>query len=147
MITPLRRRAAAVLALPLLGVSLASCSTVPAAHLEVGDCLDSATLRNANDMVGRVTVVECDEEHDTEVVGVYEVPGEDYPGPDALNEIAGTECTASFREYVGVDYQLSELELVPLIPSEKGWEADDHRMVCIATAPEPFTGSVEGTGR
>ena len=147
MPTPQRRHAAAALAVPLLAVALASCSTTPAAELAVGDCLDAATLRDSGGMVGRVSVLDCGDEHDTEVVGVHDVVADDYPGPEELNAIAGEECTAAFRDYVGVAYADSDLELVPLIPSETGWGADDHRIVCLATAPEPVTESFEGSGR
>lgn len=145
MTTP-RRLLVATLALPLVLAVLAACSTTPAGELAPGDCLNAENLRSG-DIVGRVRVLECSENHDTEVISAFDVDGDAYPGADQLNEIASRRCTADFREYVGVDYLLSDLELVPLIPSEQGWGAGDHRIICTATAPEPITGSVGGTGR
>ena len=147
MSTPQRCLVGPALALTLLAPALAACSTTPAGDLDTGDCLDSASLQDAEGMVGRVSLIECADEHDTEVISAFDVDEGDYPGAEQLGAIAGDRCTADFREYVGVDYVLSDLQLIPLFPSQEGWEAGDHRIICIATAPEPITASIEDSGR
>lgn len=121
--------------------ALAGCSTTPASSLELGACYQGDRTDDSG-AVTRVGTVDCSAEHTSEVVGVIDLPAGDFPGRDALIRRASDDCPSEFEEYTGRPYAEAGETLTPLLPDEQGWEAGDHRILCIAHTDEPATGSI-----
>ena len=100
-------------------------------ELEVGMC---ATVSDLDDEVTSIPVVECDEPHDAEVIGLGEANpggGGEYPGIVEVNEIVNAECVEDFADYVGADPD-SELAPTFVFPNEENWTEADGNYVCFA---------------
>ena len=71
-----------------------------------------------------------------------------YPGYDELGDISDSDCLDRFANYVGVDYDSSQLIYGPLWATEPDWDAGDRAAVCILYDMDlaPLTGSVYHTG-
>lgn len=120
----------------------------------VGDCFNDPedVDLEAEDPadVTSVGAVPCNEPHDNEVIHLFDVDDEEFPGEDALIERAGEECTAApFEDYVGISYDESELELFPLVPTSESWQEDDRQIVCAVYLPDDqkLTGTVRDAAR
>jgi hypothetical protein len=124
--------------------------------LEIGECFNEYVLdftdRGSEDIT---TVVDCRGVHDAEVYHQFMVPGDQgaaYPGEDALDDLAESECYQRFGEFVGVPYEISELGLGFLRPTVETWTgAGVHREVTCFVEPYDSGlrlegGSVAGRG-
>ncbi len=86
--------------------------------LEVGDCVVSLGEEAETEEVERVSTVDCSELHDGEVVALFEVEGDDYPGEDALIDLGVEDCPSEASTY--------------LYPTEDSWnELEDREIACI----------------
>ncbi|WP_182112802.1 MULTISPECIES: septum formation family protein [unclassified Actinotalea] len=115
--------------------------------LQVGDCMNSGELAEE---VESVPTVPCSEPHDSEIFASTELEDGDYPGDDAIFDLADEFCLAEFETFIGVPYDESEIYYQPLAPSEMGWnELDDREVLCIALDETEggITGSLEGAAR
>lgn len=132
----------------VLGLGLTACSKEVAANdLEVGDCVEDAATLNSAD----VESVNCDESHEFELIGKFDVDGDDYPGDSELQATGAERCQGDiFEEYVGVPYaESAEVYASAVTPSEETWnEADDRTILCVAHTQDQSstTGSVENSG-
>ena len=105
------------------GVAIAAL-TVPTTSvppLQVGTCLDG--VHPGAVATSDVTrPVDCATAHDDEIVGVlsYAEPGA-YPGQATVDAFANAPCVAAFSGYVGVDFELSTLDMMTVTPSELSW--------------------------
>ncbi len=115
--------------------------------LEPGDCIELPD-RNSDEVV-RVQTFDCDEAHGAEVFAAGELPGGDepYPGVDEVQAMIEAECRPVFAEYVGIDFDASELSATTIYPQEADWD-DTQQYVCIAFDPDgDLTESIAGSGR
>jgi hypothetical protein len=48
-----------------------------------------------------------------------------------IAELANNFCITSFEKFAGLRYDRSELEMFPLVPSEKSWAKGDRIATCI----------------
>lgn len=95
--------------------------------------------------VTEIPTVDCAEEHDAQVVGAFDMPGEDYPSDEEWTSEIEKSCLKGFEEFVGLEYAESTLSVRDLSPTEESWEAGDRQVLCIAfTEAEPATESFEG---
>lgn len=121
------------------GLGLVACTQAPSA--DVGDCLNSESLTEGDEVTSLPTV-SCDEAHDAEVFFSYDLEEGDFPGLEAITESAEERCVAAFSDYVGIDYEESELWANFIYPQEEVWEkADDREVLCFAISDEPVTES------
>ncbi|MEN3361973.1 MAG: hypothetical protein V7637_5955 [Mycobacteriales bacterium] len=95
-------------------------------ELRVGDCFDA----------GRGTIVTvtrrpCDQPHDGEVYAMPTVGRGPWPGQRTVDQRGNDTCKGAFRPYVGVDYLGSDLRISKYPPTERGWLAGDHSVVCV----------------
>jgi hypothetical protein len=123
---------------------LASCSGDKAASdLAVGDCFDDPDAETFTE----VKTVDCTEEHDNEVFHVFDLEDGDYPGDDEVGTLGHEGCKASFEDFIGVPWEESELEILPITPTQDSWDDDDDREVaCTVFDPGgPVEGSLEGS--
>jgi hypothetical protein len=115
--------------------------------LEAGDCIELPD-RDADEVV-RVQTFDCDEPHGAEVFAAGELPGGDdpYPGVDEVQAMIEAECRPLFAEYVGIDFDASELSATTIYPQASDWD-DTQQYVCIAFDPDgELTESIAGSGR
>jgi hypothetical protein len=149
----LRLGAIVLTAAPLI----ASCSgssgaghNVSTFHLKVGNCVVPPKQVKAE--LSDVRVVSCTQPHTQEAYAVLHMSGDvakgdaPYPGPAVLKQFADGQCAQNYTAYVGVAYPDSSLFFTYLLPSPRGWQADDRSVVCIVTTTgSPLTKSVKGS--
>jgi hypothetical protein len=141
-------RCSTSLAVLALAIVLAACSE-NVTDLGVGDCFDDVDGIDGSGEITDVPVVDCTEPHDNEVFHTYDLPGDDYPGQDAILADAQGSCVGAFENYVGTDYASSRLDIFPIYPTPDGWaDGDDRTVVCSLYDLElaQLTGSMRGAG-
>ncbi|WP_116244232.1 septum formation family protein [Nocardiopsis sp. FIRDI 009] len=120
-------------------------------ELAVGDCFieDEMYSVGSDSEVTDVPLVDCSEEHDSEIYYLYDLEGDSFPGLEAARADADETCTAqAFTDFVGVEYAESEIYASYLVPTELSWNtADDREVVCYLFTDEMTTGSLEGANR
>jgi hypothetical protein len=117
-------------------------------ELSVGDCVRTPEDPDVVTGAAEVTVVDCDEPHELEVIHVFS-PGPDEVAGDALLDAVVDECLGSaFEGYLGVPAEESEWRLLPIPPSDADLERGDRRVVCTVRPPDGGTteGSVRAAG-
>lgn len=115
---------------------------VRADRLRVGDCFDDQDDESPDGF----PVVPCDQPHDNEVFFAFVVPGDDFPGQDALADQAAARCgDQPFTQYVGEPVEATALRVFYVLPSRETWERFDDRTIICALYDEgraPLEGSV-----
>lgn len=118
-------------------------------HLDVGDCWDEVYDEAGDpDRSGVPVDRSCSEPHLLEVIGAFRSDADEYPGEDALGDLASEECSDAFSSYIGVDYQqASGIGGFTPKPTEEQWLAGARRMVCVAYFEQGrVASSFEGIG-
>jgi hypothetical protein len=94
----------------------------------VGECFD---LPDANEQeIDDLTQRECTEPHEYEMFYVADMPDGEFPSDDETLAWIEANCLPAFADYVGVDYQTSELSLFPITSTEATWNDGDHSVQC-----------------
>jgi hypothetical protein len=109
-------------------------------RIAVGDCYDDPR----SEEVDRFDVVPCDEAHENEVFHLFQAEGGDYPGQEALLDIAAVRCRGeAFTDYVGVQLEESDLRVFQVLPTARSWRRGDREVVCVlyAGGGRPIVGS------
>lgn len=125
--------------------------TISVFDLAVGDCINTDQLAGS---VSEVGSLDCAVAHDFEIYFAFDLPDGDFPGEDAINSEAETQCLGdAFTSYVGIDYQNSTFYVQPLTPTVESWGAGDREVLCMLYATNdagvtvtPYTGSAQGSG-
>ena len=125
---------AALLAAPLAACSDSQCILLP----EDKSATTATTIEKTS----------CTREHDAEVFALASAPDGDFPGAEALNRQAETECISAFDAYVGSDYLTSSLDATWMIPTKDSWAQNDRSIVCLARPLDhsKLTSSVKESG-
>ena len=127
---------------------LSACSTTSALELKVGNCLDlpNDTEMSAGFELTTVKTVSCSSEHEAQVYAEKELTGNEFPGTDAIQDIAAEFCTEEFKTFVGSEIGTSTLDIYPLMPTAESWEqAGDRTLLCVAISPTPVTTTFENS--
>lgn len=131
----------------LVAALLAACSDSSVMHMRVGQCI---LLPEDNSATTATTIekTSCTREHDAEVFAVASAQDGDFPGAEALNRQAETECISAFDAYVGSDYLTSSLDATWMIPTKDSWAQNDRSIVCLARPLDhsKLTSSVKESG-
>ena len=120
--------------------------TVDAFEVRVGDCFQDAAF--ASEDVSEVPGIPCSDPHDNEVFAVFDVPG-DWPGDEAIEEMAYQGCYDRFAGAIGKSYEESIIDYTVIYPSEGSWqERGDREVLCVGyhMEYEQLTGSIIGSG-
>jgi hypothetical protein len=128
---------------------VAGVAIAPIPKATVGSCVTGSKPGDPN-TIDWTTTVDCTKEHDGEVVGVVEYTdgSSGYPGDARLTEFSESACRPPFRDYVGVAFDDSELDMFYFVPAEIGWLKGDRSVVCVAVGSgKRLTGSVRGSRR
>lgn len=117
-----------------------------ASALRIGDCFtgDAGIDRSSTD------IVPCGSPHEYEVVGILTYLASDsFPGDQALQQRAESECSAAFEDYVGVPFATSAFGMTQWSPTAETWASGDRVIVCALRDENhaPLTGSQLGAGR
>ena len=124
--------------------AIATADTVEVTALRLGDCLETP----ADGEIFDLKAIPCGQAHDGEIFGVFELTDGDYPGDDAVLTMAEDGCFDRFEPFVGVSFDDSVLELIPLRPLEDGWGLGDREVQCIVQDPAGgLTATLEGATR
>jgi hypothetical protein len=114
-------------------------------EIKVGDCLNDAT---SSGTVTSVPIVPCDEPHDSEAYASIMLDDGDFPGDDAIRAKAESGCVESFGDFVGVEFNASELAYTYYFPSADSWSQGDREILCEVYDPDSqTTGTLEGSKR
>ena len=122
--------------------------------LKVGDCYNGPHALKHEDPKNtiegsHVESVSCDGPHTNEVYAVFELPDSSWKGIDYVTEQAYMGCKARYEAFVGIEYDLSSLWIMPIYPSERTWKEVDRRQVLCSVAEESGikSGSAKGSRR
>ena len=121
--------------------SITSDGLVDAFAMKVGDCFDDQDSEQIFDVPGRP----CSEPHDNEVFAIFDARLSEFPGSEQMTAYGTDKCIARFEAYVGRDYQSSALDVMPITPTARSWDAQNDREVICALYRmdlEKMTGSM-----
>lgn len=109
-----------------------------AQQVVVGNCIESLPSDGA---VGSVTVVPCDEAHQSQVIGARKYStSTDFPGTDEVTSATAEKCTTGAIDAPDVD--LSAITLSVWAPTEDSWSEGDRQGLCIASVPDTLDTSL-----
>ncbi len=122
-------------------------------ELSSEDCFNEYRLvdKRTGDISDLTTIVDCRRPHDAEIYGEYIHPSDadqPYPGRTEIERWASIQCFEGFKDFVGSDYVLSDLEIGSIPPEKEDWEIGLYRTVaCYVYAPgSQLSGSMRGSG-
>ena len=122
-------------------------------ELSSEDCFNEYRLVDdrTGDISDLTTIVDCRRPHDAEIFGEYvhpAGPGEPYPGRTEMERWSSIKCFEGFKNFVGSDYVLSDLEIGTISPQREDWEIGLYRTAaCYVYAPgSQLSGSMRGSG-
>jgi hypothetical protein len=121
----------------------------PLPRVAVGDCLNGVRV-GVELTPNTLRPVDCAIAHENEVVGlVVSTATGAYPGTQALFDFASAPCTVAFESYVGSSFELSDLDMILVTPSDVTWLKGDRDIACIVMTIDgsQLTGSVRGAAR
>lgn len=132
--------------------AIVSEGNIDAFAIKLGDCFNdnSSLASDEASEVSSIPGVPCSEPHDYEVFAVYDVDQSEYPGTEAMSNLAHEGCVARFDEFVGYDYESSALDVTTLYPTAQSWSIQGDREVICAIfdmSGERMTGTAEGSQR
>ena len=109
-----------------------------------GDCLDDAAVDLNAAAVASLDSADCNDPHDSEVIGLEALEGAAYPGDEQVVGLAESLCSERFEEWTGGTYdEQPELEFGYYMPTESGWLTGDTNLMCIVFASGQITGTTK----
>lgn len=120
--------------------------TLSVEDLRVGDCFN---VEDAQE-ISQVDARPCTQAHQYEMFHLVTWTGsEEFPSEDAILGFIFETCVPEFESYVGLSYEASRLDFMPITPTEEGWGAGDRVVQCALLDPaEPeLTTSLRGANR
>ncbi len=144
------RKIAALTSLAGVAIVLSGCGILGStSSAAVGECV---TLDVNSTTVSELKGFSCADEHDAEIFQKKDVSLDGGYDQAAVDTLAVDLCLAAFKEYVGIDYEASTLDVYYLYPDETSWKSGDREVVCAVYTPNadftdgvPTTGSVKGS--
>jgi hypothetical protein len=117
--------------------------------LEQGDCFVTPPSGNLNE----VDAVPCDEPHSSEVIGLFDLEGDEdapFPGDAEIQTQSNDTCGGDlYEEYVGAPFDPARHTVQFITPTQQTWDqVDDREVICVVGNPDgsDLTESVEGSG-
>jgi hypothetical protein len=104
---------------------------VESLDLLVGDCFDNP----GDDRVTTVHVVPCGDPHDYEVFHIFELEDDgEYPGDVVVQQQWTAGCLQEFEDFVGMPFDVSEIEISGIYPTAETWRSiEDREVICSVT--------------
>lgn len=103
--------------------------------LEPGDCVRTAEEGPGPDGMAEATIVDCEQPHQLEVFHVFELAPGQTEGEALVDAVREACLGEAFTDYVGVPEDRSDLELLPLPPTEEEIARGDAEVVCTLREP------------
>lgn len=104
-----------------------------------------------DEMLLAAQLTSCDDPHAMEAFAVASLGPANalFPDDRALTSHSESLCDTAFERYVGLEYDRSALEYYYYPPTEEGWLAGDHDVLCVVVADpgELLTETVEDSRR
>jgi hypothetical protein len=122
-------------------------SIAPVPKLTVGSCVNGIH-EGVNVTTSTTRSVDCASPHENEVIASVDYsPSGAFPGQSALDAFATAQCPTAFESYVGVSFEQSSLQMIPVTPSDLTWAKGDRSVTCVVltTDGSKLTGSVKGS--
>lgn len=95
-----------------------------------GQCFDT-TGQSLKGATYDVDEVSCDDTHDGEVFGEFEMTGSDYPGDDAVSDAADEQCYPLQDAYVMDTWALPDyVDVYYFGPTRQSWRLGDREISC-----------------
>lgn len=110
---------------------------VDVTDLRPGDCIDG--LKEGEVLLDGVR---CDEPHDVEVVGRFDLHGVAFPGAGSVRRRASAGCRRRLEAYAPREYDAVIDDATFVAPDRTQWEAGDHEIVCFANLDPKRTTSL-----
>lgn len=125
--------------------------TINAFEMRIGDCFNDDPDESDEETVEvfGVAGVPCNEPHDNEVFAIFDTTEAEFPGSEAMSELAYAGCIDRFEAFVGRDYETSQLDVYPMYPTIESWnQRNDREVVCALYDLDlaKLTGSMRGSG-
>lgn len=120
--------------------------TVDVFSIKVGDCFDDG---NSFDEISTLPGVPCAEPHDNEAYATLNLSIASYPSDDEMWDLAYGSCLERFEDWVGKDYESSQLDIYTLYPTAESWKQQgDREVVCAVFDMDgnKLEGSAKGRG-
>ena len=128
-----------------------------AADVEIGQCFNDYRFENERTGVSEnlFTFIDCRRPHKGEVYHQIihsAAPDAEYPGDRAMENWEQEECYKNFADWVGQEYELSELEFSSLRPDAQLWDdtsnPSSRRLSCYlrSTDGSSLTGAHRNSG-
>ena len=99
--------------------------------LLVGTCFNQYTYLDRNDLPAQLTTaIGCTRPHNGQVYAtlIHDAPtGAPYPGEESVNSWGQERCYERFEQFVGLAYELSQLDIGMITPSRTDWEGESSR--------------------
>ena len=119
---------------------------VPILLVKSGVCFEQQSLQQSGQTY--IVPVDCTQTHDSEVFYANSLPAGDYPDDAGWQANAAQYCHPAFQEYVGIDFNLSKLDVYYVFPPKDVWDSGNRILVCYAVDPDgPRTTSIAGTNQ
>ncbi len=127
----------------VLAITLGACSgsdddgideqpVIDVGETGIGTCLRFDDTVGAE--VTELPTVGCGEPHTHEIYAVFESAEAVYPGFEALEDVALTQCLDAFDDYVGISPFESSLVYSWLVPTLNSWnQEDDRESICVVS--------------
>lgn len=88
------------------------------------------------------STISCDGAHRAEVFYTFNLPSGDYPGDDAVDDEATSQCDSQLAAYLGGEDTDGTYSVAALTPSRETWEDDDDtEVLCLLTSENDVQGS------
>ena len=117
-------------------------------ELQSGDCFNDPEPGELG-AIQEVEVLPCDLPHDNEIFYSFTLADGAMPPQDQVFELSASQCLPAFDAFVGIDFELSEMDVFPLTPTPEQWD-DGHRTVhCVLFNLDlgDLVGSARGAAR
>jgi hypothetical protein len=126
---------------------ITSSGNMEMSDLRVGDCFDLKDPEESE--VEEVEAKPCNVGHQYELYHLVEMPGAEYPSDNEFTAFLQNECVPAFNAYVGMDYEVSALDILPFTPTTELWDSGDHGVQCTVYDPDDaeLTSSLRGAAR
>lgn len=105
-------------------------SVVDEFSLGVGDCFNRRENLAAGGPAVITSLVDCDLPHDHQIYHILDYPAPHpsiYPGDTVMDSFAVQSCYREFSQWVGNDYETSELDFGVITPPQVNFEDDASR--------------------
>lgn len=107
---------------------ITSTGRIPVEDVTTGDCLDDLS---EGERIMTVLAVPCGEPHEAQVYATFALPGNDYPGEEAVFVAAEDGCLDRLEADFPAAYDDEMAGLFYLYPTSLSWTQGDREIVCI----------------